>query len=101
MTCGYSVCNDTALIVLTSDCFELNTCPCSTCCPQKLFSSLFTHLAQVAKARDVGVNSIVLFPKVPDALKVLSYSKLCCHFYYYYPSMDESPYLVPLSQWRH
>ncbi|CAI0594248.1 unnamed protein product [Linum tenue] len=24
---------------------------------------------QVAKARDVGVNSIVLFPKVPDALK--------------------------------
>lgn len=25
---------------------------------------------QVAKARDVGVNSIVLFPKVPDALKV-------------------------------
>lgn len=26
---------------------------------------------QVAKARDVGVNSIVLFPKVPDALKVL------------------------------
>lgn len=27
-------------------------------------------LEQVAKARDVGVNSIVLFPKVPDALKV-------------------------------
>lgn len=26
---------------------------------------------QVSKARDVGVNSIVLFPKVPDALKVL------------------------------
>ncbi|XP_056166005.1 delta-aminolevulinic acid dehydratase, chloroplastic-like isoform X2 [Syzygium oleosum] len=24
---------------------------------------------EVAKARDVGVNSIVLFPKVPDALK--------------------------------
>ena len=29
------------------------------------------YLMQVAKARDVGVNSIVLFPKVPDALKVL------------------------------
>lgn len=30
------------------------------------------HLSmQVAKARDVGVNSVVLFPKVPDALKVL------------------------------
>ena len=28
-------------------------------------------LNQVAKARDVGVNSVVLFPKVPDALKVL------------------------------
>lgn len=27
-------------------------------------------LVQVSKARDVGVNSIVLFPKVPDALKV-------------------------------
>ncbi|XP_071714792.1 delta-aminolevulinic acid dehydratase, chloroplastic-like [Rutidosis leptorrhynchoides] len=26
-------------------------------------------LEEVAKARDVGVNSIVLFPKVPDALK--------------------------------
>lgn len=26
---------------------------------------------QVAKARDVGVNSVVLFPKVPDALKVV------------------------------
>ena len=25
---------------------------------------------QVYKARDVGVNSFVLFPKVPDALKV-------------------------------
>lgn len=24
----------------------------------------------MAKARDVGVNSVVLFPKVPDALKV-------------------------------
>lgn len=24
----------------------------------------------MARARDVGVNSIVLFPKVPDALKV-------------------------------
>lgn len=28
-------------------------------------------MEQVSKARDVGVNSIVLFPKVPDALKVL------------------------------
>lgn len=28
-------------------------------------------LMQVSKAMDVGVNSIVLFPKVPDALKVL------------------------------
>lgn len=27
----------------------------------------------MAKARDVGVNSIVLFPKVPDALKVLTH----------------------------
>jgi hypothetical protein len=26
---------------------------------------------QVYKARDVGVTSFVLFPKVPDALKVL------------------------------
>ncbi|CAK9142929.1 unnamed protein product [Ilex paraguariensis] len=26
---------------------------------------------EVSKARDVGVNSVVLFPKVPDALKVL------------------------------
>jgi hypothetical protein len=26
---------------------------------------------QVYKARDVGVNSFVLFPKVPDALKVM------------------------------
>lgn len=26
---------------------------------------------QVAKARDVGVNSAVLFPKVPDAFKVV------------------------------
>ena len=25
---------------------------------------------EVYKARDVGVNSVVLFPKVPDALKV-------------------------------
>lgn len=37
----------------------------------KLVSKL-THLTQVSKARDVGVNSIVLFPKVPDALKVLT-----------------------------
>ncbi|XWS23723.1 hypothetical protein CRYUN_Cryun28dG0039700 [Craigia yunnanensis] len=27
-------------------------------------------VVEVAKARDVGVNSIVLFPKVPDALKI-------------------------------
>jgi delta-aminolevulinic acid dehydratase/porphobilinogen synthase len=27
---------------------------------------------QVYKARDVGVNSVVLFPKVPDALKTSS-----------------------------
>ncbi|MBS2599936.1 porphobilinogen synthase, partial [Salmonella enterica subsp. enterica serovar Typhimurium] len=26
-------------------------------------------LEEVSKARDVGVNSVVLFPKVPDALK--------------------------------
>lgn len=29
---------------------------------------------QVARARDVGVNSIMLYPKVPDALKVSSFS---------------------------
>ena len=33
-------------------------------------TSNISNLVQVAKARDVGVNSIVLFPKVPDALKV-------------------------------
>lgn len=27
-------------------------------------------LLQVNKARDVGINSVVLFPKIPDALKV-------------------------------
>lgn len=32
---------------------------------------------QVAKARDVGVNSVVLFPKVPDGLKVLSFTLFC------------------------
>ena len=31
---------------------------------------------QVYKARDVGVNSVVLFPKVPDALKVMPMSFL-------------------------
>lgn len=35
---------------------------------------------QVAKARDVGVNSIVLFPKVPDALKVYVFP-LVSHFF--------------------
>ena len=34
----------------------------------------FIHLMQVAKARDVGVNSIALFPKVSDALKVSIYT---------------------------
>ncbi|KAI5416739.1 hypothetical protein KIW84_041676 [Lathyrus oleraceus] len=29
-------------------------------------------LEDVAKARDVGVNSVVLFPKIPDALKTLT-----------------------------
>lgn len=37
---------------------------------QEIFIQLIV-LMQVSKARDVGVNSIVLFPKVPDALKVL------------------------------
>ncbi|KAI3518577.1 hypothetical protein L1887_07382 [Cichorium endivia] len=31
----------------------------------------------VAKARDVGVNSIVLFPKVPDALKTPTGDEAC------------------------
>ena len=35
---------------------------------------------QVAKARDVGVNSIVLFPKIPDALKVLFSSVITVGF---------------------
>lgn len=35
---------------------------------QKFWNDFF----QVYKARDVGVNSVVLFPKIPDALKVLS-----------------------------
>lgn len=34
-------------------------------------------LMQVAKARDVGVNSVVLFPKVPDALKVFTLIVFC------------------------
>ena len=37
-------------------------------------------LNQVGKARDVGVNSVVLVPKVPDALKVL-----ICQFLFFYP----------------
>lgn len=36
-----------------------------------LLMSVNMHFrCQVYKARDVGVNSVVLFPKVPDALKV-------------------------------
>ncbi len=35
-----------------------------------LISVLTVVYLQVYKARDVGVNSVVLFPKVPDALKV-------------------------------
>jgi hypothetical protein len=35
-----------------------------------LNNSLKWWYMQVYKARDVGVNSFVLFPKVPDALKV-------------------------------
>lgn len=44
-------------------------------------SSIFIHpfritvcavFEQVSKARAYGVNSIVLFPKVPDGLKVLT-----------------------------
>lgn len=39
-------------------------------------------LLQVSKARDVGVNSVVLFPKVPDALKVFTpHSYTICSFY--------------------
>lgn len=42
--------------------FVLNNC--------ELLVIEITLSLQVYKARDVGVNSFVLFPKVPDALKV-------------------------------
>ena len=41
----------------------------------KLFS------IQVYKARDVGVNSIVLFPKIPDALKVCMFIQVSTIFF--------------------
>ena len=36
---------------------------------------IFFIFCQVYKARDVGVNQVVLFPKVPDALKVRAFPR--------------------------